>query len=246
MDTLKKMMMMVMMFVIVGCGEEPGEAPTVPDPVVWTGNILIHASIHISPDSTVLPDSVSIMLDRDSLGVISNFDTLKGISEGRHTIQCASNWNGLLYRTHVQQIQVNHNVGSVLTAYLTRSGSLAVIARHKGIDTPFILKLGSDTLDLRPFPAPPEQEWVEFSPIPQGSYNVTAYWNEDSISIEGWRQNVVIEAAERTDITIDLIEVAPDSGAHAPGMEALDLDGNTWSLADHWGKVIYLYFYEST
>jgi hypothetical protein len=29
-------------------------------------------------------------------------------------------------------------------------------------------------------------------------------------------------------------------------MEALDLDGNTWSLADHWGKVIYLYFYEST
>lgn len=251
MDSLKMMMMVMMMAMMMvmmsGCGEPPGEAPTLPDPVVWTGRIALSALIENSDGSTTAPDSVMIVLDGDTLGVFSLPDTLNEIPEGTHYVKADGWLAGLGYKSRIYFTSVSYGAVSSLHIGLTQSGNLQIHAWFEGnlLDTVDICLDGDTIFFQNPVPWPPD-DYLIFGNIPMGTHNLTVFRQTETLDIEGWSQGIRVEAAEFTKVEVIMTTVAPDSGSHAPGLEALDLDGKTWSLADHWGKVVMLYLFEGT
>ena len=66
----------------------------------------------------------------------------------------------------------------------------------------------------------------------------------DTTNLEGWMQDVEVTIAETTEVNIEMEPIAPYEGVHAPDLNCTDIFGNSHSLSDHWGEVIYMYFFE--
>jgi len=228
------------LLIFLSCGENPPDkAPTLPPPVEWRGDVYLSIRLQTAAGDTIAPDMIIVVLGADSLGYKRNLDTLHNIAEGNYILKVYGWWQGLLYRASPQTIIVEYNRTVTAEAMLTRSGALYVTVQASGaLVSEFNLKIDSDTTGSGSNPRC-------IDGVPMGTHKLTAFRSENSLDYEGWAKNIMVNAAETTAVTIDLIVVAPDSGAHSPDLEALDADGQIWALSDHWDKVIYIYFYES-
>jgi len=223
-----------------GCGSPPGAPTSPPNPTVWMGSLAVKVTLIDNQNQRITPDSVWVVLNGDTLGLFPNPDTLTGIPEGTHTLRAYREYAGLTYQSVAHIFFVTWNTVTTVTVELTRSGVLIVSAVAGSVlPDSLLMKLDGDTLGwgANPYIA---------SAVPMGEHKVVVSSVNSEQDWEGWKKGISVTAAETTRVNLAMDPVAPDSGWHAPDIAAMDLDGVNWSLSDHWGKVIFLYFFEHT
>ncbi|MDP8238685.1 MAG: hypothetical protein P9X24_06325 [Candidatus Hatepunaea meridiana] len=205
-----------------------------------TGTIVVLSEIEITSDNSVTPETIGIILDGDSLGVRLNPDTLTYIPEGVHQISTYGLYDGKNYLGPERDVDVLFNQITDVNYSMFAGGILVINAGYDGQPlTEFGLKLDGNDLG------------VDVSPrilpnVDEGLHKLVVWTTVDEIDYEGWQCNIEVTLAETTRVDFEMQVVAPDSGFHAPDIDCIDIDGNSHSLSDHWGEVVYLYFFEYT
>ncbi len=228
----------------IGCGDAPGDAPILPPPMVWTGSIAFVGNVEID-GSSVRPDSINVILDGDTLGLLLNPSTIEDVAEGRHTIATYYRSAELITYTSPQKdIQVSYNRPSAVSIRLTRADLRGLIQIQAAtidrqvIDSVAVILDGTDL------------GWGEnprlIADVTEGIHKLTVKADIDDTEWEGWVRGIPVSSDETTTIEPIMVEVAPLEGYHAPDLVVTDLDGERHILSDHWGEVIYLYFFEHT
>jgi len=223
----------ITVLLIVGCGSPPPEMPTL------TGAIVLSNWIEISPDSNIFPDSVEVYLNGLSHGWHPNPDTLWDIEQGSYTLKSYCRYNDQIYGSPIRDVFVEFDALVEVSLTLISTGVLKinVTSGDARIDS-FGVKLDGDTVGLgwNPF----------YIDVPEGIHKLVVFSQIDTLRREGWLQDVQVTAAETTEVEIEVVPVSPLEGVHALDIDCVDLDGIRYSLSDHWGEVIYLYFFEHT
>ncbi len=207
---------------------------------IMTGGMEVLSVLELSADSTMIPDSAGVILDGDSLGFQANPAILTYIPKGTHTVSTYVVFDGRDYLGPARGITVNFAEVTDVRIPMVAGGVIAVNADYdgSGLDS---LGIQLDGVDLGVDIAP-----RIISNIDAGVHKLVAYALIDTVRLEAWRAGVDVALAETTSVDMTLQAVAPFVGSHAPNIECVDIDGNGYSLFDHWGEVIYLYFFEHT
>ena len=193
-----------------------------------------------SGGAPIYPDSLGALLDDDSLGVLPNPALISEVPVGLHRIKTFASLLNQTYFSPVQTVFVEVDLTTTVNAQLTRTGVLIISATVDGIPVDSMgVKLDGDTIGMGVNPYSAER-------VTQGTHKLVVFASRNGGDWEGWLKEVQVTAAETTYVDVPMVAVGPDSGAHAPDLNCLDLDGGENSLSDHWGKVIYLYFFEHT
>jgi hypothetical protein len=207
---------------------------------IRTGTVVILSRIDVAPDSIVTPDSVGVIFDDETLGLQPNPLTLSYIPEGRHSVATFGTFDGRDYIGPERAVEVVFNQISEVQVPLVAGGVVMVSALYEGsaLDSLGVKLDGVDYgLDIAP---------RAITNVPAGFHRLVAYGVDDTTNLEDWREDVEVALAETTEVELELIAVAPFVGMHAPNIDCIDIDGNEYSLMEHWGEVIYFYFFEST
>ncbi|NQT33940.1 hypothetical protein HQ587_02025 [bacterium] len=223
--------------IIGGCGDS---IPDMPTPVPNTGSIVVTGYVQPAPDSTVYTDSIGVILDGDSLGFHVNPCTIDNIPVGFHDIKVYFFLSGEIVSGRARSIEVLFAGTADVRIRMAAGGVVVVSADYDG-QTQDSLGVRLDGTDLG----------IDIAPrvipnISEGLHKLVAYSTDDTTNLEAWQGDVEVVRAETTKIDLTLQMVAPFVGSHAPNIDCIDIDGNSYSLFDHWGEVIYLYFFEHT
>jgi len=235
--------LLLLLLFLIGCGDPPGNAPTLPPPIEWTGSISIDAEIDVD-GNTIQPDSINVVLDSDTLGTYPNPCTIEEVIEGNHTVATYYRSDELITYTSPQQdVQVSYNQISAMSVRLTRAdlrGLISIIATvdQQIVDSVAIILDGTDL------------GWADnprmIEDITEGLHKLTVMVHIDDRDWEGYALDIAVSADDTASVEPIMVEVSPFEGYHAPDLVVTDLDGERHILSDHWGEVIYLYFFEHT
>ena len=222
---------------VVGCGDSPPDMPT---PVPNTGTIVVTGYVQPAPDSTFYTDSIGVILDGDSLGFYVNPCTIDNIPVGFHVIKVYFFLSGEMVSGCARSVEVIFAETTDIRIRMAAGGVVVINADYEG-QTRDSLGVGLDGADLG----------IDIAPriipnISEGLHKLVAYSTDDTTNLEAWQGDVEVVRAETTRVELTLQAVAPFVGSHAPNIDCIDIDGNSYSLFDHWGEVIYLYFFEHT
>jgi len=202
-----------------------------------TGSIAVHSRIELDDDFTAVPDEAGIILDGDTLGYLANPDTLWGILAGTHDIAGYIRHEDTDLIGPAQRVQVNFKEISHVEIVLTNAGLIIITAERGGepLDSLNVSLNGVDQgRSTNPFSMA----------VAAGLYNVVARDSDDTTHYEGWERDIEVLAAETTEVDIEMQMVGVWVDVHAPDINTIDIDGSSYNLSDHWGEVIYLYFFE--
>lgn len=208
--------------------------------VVNVGSISVRSFINISGGEQFELDSIGVILDGDSLGYHANPILLEMIPEGSHEISTFINYDGRDYVGPVRDISVE--LGQITTAdiEMVAGGVIFVAARYDGqIVRQIGIKLDGETSEIASSPR-------VLTNVSSDKHILVAYAMNDTTRLEGWKTDVYVATGETLYVQINLQIVSPWEGFHAPDIYCKDIDGNTHSLAEEWGKVIYLYYFSYT
>ena len=206
---------------------------------IRTGTVVVLSRIDAAPDSVITPDSVSVIFDDETLGLQPNPLTLSYIPEGGHTIATFGTFDSRDYIGPERTVEVVFNQITDVHVPLVAGGVVMVSALYEGsaLDSLGVKLDGVDYgLDATP---------RAITNVPAGLHRLAVYSVDDTTNLEDWRENVEVALAETIAVELELIAVAPFVGSHAPNIDCIDIDGNEHSLMEHWGEVIYFYFFES-
>ncbi|MBT3232165.1 MAG: hypothetical protein HN356_05060 [Calditrichaeota bacterium] len=227
------LMLIFGVILISGCGEVPPVMPEV------RGAVTVNAIIEINPDSLVIPESVFILLDGDSIGERANPYTFK-TRVGEHLLSTfIENANGF-YRSSDQRFEVSYDSIATVNTVMSSTGIVVVNSTIENHPTDSC----SIHMDGVFFKTAYDQPFVMLS-IPDGPHNISLATRVDTTEYQAWAE-VTVSAAETTYVDLDLQMVSAYLGNHAPEINCLDMNGDTKSLSNHWGEVIFLYFFGST
>lgn len=223
------------LLLLPGCADPPPSMPEV------TGTIAISASIEINPDSLFVPESVFVILDGDSIGNRSNPVKLRDIEVGEHFVSTFIQFDDTCFRSPVYRLLVAFNTTVAIETKMSSTGVLAVspLIDNQPVDSCCIRLDGivTSTEGINP---------AVIRSVTTGTHSISVSTSIDTIHYEGWRCDAVVSAAETTFVDIDMQSVSPYVGFHSPDINCLDIDGRMCSLSEHWGEVIFLYFFTST
>ena len=207
---------------------------------VKTGGVDLLHSIEISPDSSFQPDSVGIIWDGDSLGYQPNPFSRLYVPEGDHEIAAYCRFEERDFIIPARTVSVTYNRITEWNLVMSAGGVLIVNATFNDQQ---IEEFGVilDGLDLGIGESP-----RVIPNISEGLHKLVVHSEIDTTQLEDWKQNLEVTLAETTRVELTLQVVAPFVGSHAPNIDCIDIDGNSYNLFDHWGEVIYLYFFEHT
>ncbi len=225
------------LLIIDGCGDSPPDMPT---PVPNTGTIVVTGYVQPAPDSTVYTDSIGVILDVDSLGFHVNPCTIDNIPVGFHDIKVYFFLSGEMVSGSARSVEVRFAGTSDIRIRMAAGGVVVVSADYEDQtrDSLGVRLDGADLgIDIAPRVIPD---------ISEGLHKLVAYSTDDTTNLEAWQGDVEVVRAETTSVNLTLQAVAPFVGSHAPNIDCIDIDGVSYSLFDHWGEVIYLYFFEHT
>ncbi len=207
---------------------------------IRVGSIAIAGEIEMAPDSIVAPDSIGVIIDGDSLGYFNNPDTIGVIPEGEHSLSTFTTYDGKEYLGQAKTVQVAFNNISDARFALTAGGVILLsINWEQASVEEFSVDLDFTRMDTGPNPR-------TITNVEAGVHDLKVSAVKDTFDLEGWAKNIEVALAETSYVEIDVVHVCPCEGFHAPDIVAEDLDGNLRRLSDHWGEVIYLYFFEHT
>ncbi len=224
------------------CGSPPGSPPGLPPPVEWTGGIRIWGWIETATDS-MLVDSVGVVLDGDDIGYRPNPCLIDELAEGVYAVSTYARFENATYVAPVQTVLVSHGTTSEVRARMTRAdlrGWLAVVARAEGIEIDSF-RLRIDNVDYGVGGNP-----RLIGEVPEGEHKVACASYRGDDLWEGFRYDVIVVAGDTAQAVVEVSSAAPLEGSHAPDLYCVDLGGEPHALSDHWGEVIYLYFFEHT
>jgi len=179
------------------------------------------------------------------LGYLVNPGTIAFVPEGDHRLATYLNHDGVDFIGTEQDVTVTFAEVTEIEYQLVTGGAISITAAfNENILSEYGLKLNGTSYGVDAGPR-------TIGNIAEGRHKLVIWYDQinapgDTTFIEGWQRNVRVELAETTFVYIEMQVVAPDSGFHAPDLECVDIDGNKHILSDHWGKVIYLYFFEYT
>jgi hypothetical protein len=224
-----------------GCGHPPPGAPDLPPPVVWKGSLLVSATI-VTETDTLLPDSVTVTLDGVRLGQIANGDSISGIPEGTHEVALSARLNFITYISSHRSVYVTANSVTWLNEALQRAdlrGSLLIRAERNGeiVDDSVYAWLDGEDLGSGPNPR-------LLTDLTEGIHRLTV--GNDSAAAQAWLSDAMVVASDTTDLELALSSISVEEGGHAPDVLGINTDGAPKMLSDHWGEVIFLYFFEYT
>ncbi len=225
------------LLILFSCGESPSDLPT---PVPNVGTIVIAGYIQPAPDSTVYPDSIGIVLDEDSLDFHDNPYTIDNIQVGFYYVRIYFFQPDEIVSGRARSVEVRFADTTDIQIRMAAGGVVVVSADYEE-QTRDSLGVRLDGIDLG----------IDTTPrvipnISDGTHKLVAYCTDDTTSLEAWAGDVEVVPAETTSVDLTLQAVAPLVGSHAPNIDCIDIDGNSYSLFDHWGEVTYLYFFEHT
>lgn len=194
----------------------------------------------IDPDSPAIPDSIGVLLDDDSLEYHGNPLTIPGILTGSHTIITYCVLDSAEYIGTAEDIAVTFDSVTDVNILLSTGGVVVVRATSSGADVDsFKVVLGGRDFGRTQGPR-------TFSNITPGLFRLEVWAEDDTTETLGWTPEIEVVASETTRVTLEMKPVSPFAGYYAPEIVVTDIDGNNYSLMDHWGAVIYLYFFEHT
>jgi len=212
---------------------------------IKVGAIIVSSSIELSPGNIVLPDNLGIILDGDTLfGYHSNPDTLSFILEGEHNVATYVRYDDKDFISEPQDVTVTLGVYSDVRIPMVSGGVLVIYAEYnqEPVAT-FSVKL--DGVDLGVDNTP----WI-IRNVSAGLHYITVRSIIDDIDIEAWERDILVEISQETWVEVEMQPVSPyvleDDSIHCPDFDCVDIDGNSYSLAEHWGKVIFIYFWSQT
>jgi len=186
------------------------------------------------------PDSIGVILDGDSLGVFVNPGVVPLVPEGLHRLVIFARDGELSYVSFEQTVGVVFGEMAASRAGMMAGGVLLVEALSEGalVDSFSLALDGTDYgYDAGPRTVPN---------VPAGAHRIALSAPGDTVELGGWERGIMLQAAETTAVTVAMAIVSPDSGFLAPDIACEDLEGRWWSLAEHRGEVMYLYFFEHT
>jgi len=224
----------VVFLMVSGCADSPPTKPEV------TGSIYIECEITTSSDGTFMPEIIGVVLDGDSLGYFSNPAVINDVLTGQHLLDVFAESNDVIYRSQARSIVVVFESTVTVTIPLTGTGLLLISGFINGsvVDS---VRLILNGIDLGTDSCPRSIPFIS-----SGNHNIKIIANIDTLSYEGWMHDLIVIAAETTEVDIDMVNVLPFANNHAPDITCLDAEGNMRSLFRHWGEVIFLYFFRST
>ena len=235
--------LVLLLFIMIGCGDQPSDPPILPPPIVWMGSLSIVGEIDID-GSTVQPDSINVILDGDSLGTYLNPCTIPEVPEGVHSVATYYRLDLVTYTSPRRDVAVSYNQTSAVNVRLTRADLRGLIRiRASTVDLQVIdsIKVLLDGSDLG---------WGDnprlIDDVTEGLHKITVMTDIDDTDWEGYARDIAVNANDTSDVDLELIAVSPLKESHAPELVVTDLDGERHILSDHWGEVIYLYFFEHT
>lgn len=228
---------------VIGCGSSPGDPPDLPLPVEWTSSIQITGVIDVDGD-LVDVDSIGVVFNGEDLGYLPNSSMLEDILLGSYPLSTYYLYENVTYTSSVQTITVVYDLITEVEVHLTRAdlrGWLSVQAKIEGEDADS-LRVWIDGVD-NGFGVNPRF----ISDIAEGFHKVSAARWLDDVLWEDCVLDVIVIANDTTDVpVIDLSRVEPVVNSKAPDLYCLDIEGVHRTLSDHWGEVIYMYFFEHT
>ena len=228
--------------ILTGCGSSPDDPPIMPPAVVWTGDMEITGELDTGVE-IIRPDSIGLIISDDTLGFRSNPCTIDSLMEGNYTVSCFFLLDFITYTSPMRLVRVTYGQVAEVELRLTRAdlrGCICVsaVSDNQTFDS-VTVKL--DGVDLG---------WGDnprlISDVTEGLHRLFV---ASIIGDDDWEtslRDVAVTANDTTSETADLIKIAPTVGEHAPDLECVDIDDSTHYLSDHWGEVIYLYFFEHT
>ncbi len=205
------------------------------------GAVVVTSPVEFIPGRPEYPDSLGIVLDGDTLaGYHTNPDTLSLVVEGSHTIATFAVYQGQEFQGDPAPVTVAWGGMSNVTIELNSGGVMLVNAAYNSSPVAeFSLRL--DGMDFGSAPGP-----RTIANVPAGTHRLTVYAFVDTCRIEGWASGLAVVRSETTYVDVDLQLVSPFEGFHAPSFDGEDVDGNKYCLAEHFGQVVFMYFFEST
>ncbi len=213
---------------------------TLVDIVVKVGSISVRNFISLPDGEQVEPESVGIILDGDSLGFFENPTTLEMITEGSHEISTYAIYN---YRDYVgpsRDVSVDLGQISAMNIEMVAGGVIIATAIYEGQIVPELgLKLDGETTEISGSPK-------VITNVSSEDHVLVAFAMDDTTRLEGWDTDIYVATGETLYVQIELQVVHPWVGYHAPDIYCNDIDGNSHSLAENWGKVIYIYYFSYT
>jgi hypothetical protein len=238
-----KRLLLITLLILLGCGRPPDSPPTLPTPVEWTGSILIIGTI-IAGTDTLSPDSMEVFLDGNSLGWKPHTCDIHDITVGRHALYTSSNHNFVTYRSSVSSVLVEYGFETYYRSQMTPAnlkGAILIDANISGGASVDSIDVVLDGVALGNGPNP-----RLLTDVLEGIHKATISSLHDTARFEGWIRDLQVTAEDTSTASVDLALVAPWVGMHAPDAFGKDLDDHDLALSDHWGKVVYLYFFEHT
>jgi len=228
-----------LLLILFSCGDSPPDLPT---PVPNVGTLVIEGYIQPAPGFIFCPISIGIVLDDDSLGFHVNPYTMADIQVGFYSVRIYffQPDEDEIVSGRARSVEVRFADTTDIQIRMAAGGVVVVSADYEGM-TRDSLGVRLDGIDLGINTAP-----RVIPNISDGMHKLVAYWTDDTTSLEAWDGDVEVVPAETTSVSLTLQAVAPFVGSHAPNIDCIDIDGNSYSLFDHWGEVIYLYFFEHT
>ena len=224
----------VVLMMISGCTDPPPTKPEV------SGAIYIDCEITTISDSTFTPEEIGVVLDGDSLGYFSNPATITDVLTGQHLLDVYAESNDIIYRSQARSIIIAFNSTVNVSISLTGTGLLTICGFINGSVADSV-RLILDGIDHGTEVCPRSVPSVS-----SGYHDVKIMTKMDTLSYEGWICDLNVIAAETTEVDINMVNVLPFVDNHAPDITCIDAEGNMRSLFDHWGEVIFLYFFRST
>ncbi|MBT7788246.1 MAG: hypothetical protein HN757_05140 [Calditrichaeota bacterium] len=208
--------------------------------VVNVGVISIRNFINIDGGEQVEPESIGVILDGDSLGFLTNPVTLHMIPEGSHDIATYVNYAGRDYVGPPRGVNVSLGETSAMNIEMVAGGVIIATARYNGqVVSELGLKLDGEISEISGSPK-------VITNVSSDDHVLVAWAMDDTTRLEGWDTEIEVATGETLYVQIDLQVVSPWVGMHAPDIYCSDIDGNSHSLSENWGKVIYVYYFSYT
>jgi hypothetical protein len=210
------------------------------DIVVNVGILSVRSFINVPDVGSVEPDSMGIILDGDSLGYFANPVLLEMIPEGNHQLATFISYDDRDYVGPAREISVDLGQISSTNIEMVAGGVIFVTARYDGQVLPELgIKLDGESTEITGSPK-------VITNVSSDAHRLVAFALDDTTRLEGWNTDIHVATGETLYVQIDLQIVSPWVGFHSPDIYCNDIDGNTYSLAEHWGKVIYVYYFSYT
>lgn len=207
---------------------------------VQTGQLIVTGQIEASPGNVVEPDSIGINLDGDDLGYFDNPFTFGMLPIGDHTISTYCTYDDKDFLGPSRTTTISFGESTESTFDLLAGGVLSVSATYDGASVGDIgITVDGDSIDVSAAP-------LTVANIEAGLHKLTAWATEGEDNLGGWVHDVSIALGETTYVDLEMTKVSPYLDEHIPDFACVDIDGNSHVLSDHFGEVIYLYFFSYT